>query len=70
MFEGSEAQEAASAVIDAFIYHYKSEAIPTLIGSCVAWAVMNGGADLIRGTLKSAIDLSSELEAARMESAQ
>jgi len=61
----SNAADDAVAVIDAFIQAHHAAAIPALIGAAVMWAVDNGGADVVKGSLRNAIKLADAMSAAR-----
>lgn len=52
-------------VLEDFLERHHAAAIPALIGACVMWAVDNGAADLIRSSLRNAIDLTDKVEAVR-----
>lgn len=53
----------AQDVIHDFMEEHKSAAIPTLVLTATAWAVEHGGADVMRGTLESALDMIGTLQA-------
>jgi hypothetical protein len=55
--------EAAQEAVEAFVVEHRSGAIPALIGACVMWAVMHGGADVVRGSLNRALRMADEMEA-------
>lgn len=60
-----DAADDAVAVVDAFIQAHHAAAIPALIGAAVLWAVDNGGADVVKGSLRNAIKLADTMNAAR-----
>lgn len=60
----------AEQVVEGFIQQHHAAAIPALIGACVMWAVENGGAELIKGTLGRSIELADQMEAIRREQQQ
>ena len=55
------AQNTANQVIDNMVEVYKSEAIPCLIAGCVAWAVFHGGTEIIKQSLRNAIQLADDM---------
>jgi hypothetical protein len=62
--------EDAQRVVDGFITTHRSAAIPALMATCVAWAVENGGGDLVRQTLANLTKMSVEMDAARKAAGQ
>lgn len=60
----------ATAMLDALIYAHRAAAIPAAIAACVAWAVENGAADLVKGSLSRAITLADEAAKIHQRSAQ
>lgn len=60
----------AEITLDAFIQVHRAAAIPALIGACVMWAVENGGADVMKGTLTRSIALVDEMAAIKKRTDQ
>jgi hypothetical protein len=60
----------AEQALDAFIQVHRAAAIPALVGAMCMWAVENGGADLMKGTLARAIAMVDEMAAIKKRSAQ
>lgn len=52
----------ATAMLDILIMTHRAGAIPATIAACVAWAVENGGTDLVCGTLSRAVLMAGEAE--------
>lgn len=52
----------ASAMLDVMIRGHQAAAIPAVIAACVSWAVENGGADLMQGTLSRAVAMTAEAD--------
>lgn len=63
------AVEDANVALEALIEKHRQAAIPALLGVIVDWAVQNGGADTVRGSLLRAVTLADQLEADRRRSA-
>ena len=51
----------ACETVDQFIFKHRAAAIPALIGACVEWAVRHGGADVVKGSLVSAITMADAM---------
>ncbi len=64
------AAEQAVMVVDGFVAEHRQAAIPALIGACVLWAVENGGAEVVRGSLEHAIRMSRQAEREMRKTAQ
>lgn len=58
-----EAEQALWALMET----HKSATIPAMIGACVMWAVDNGGTELIKATMRNAINMADQMEAAKKE---
>lgn len=53
----------AHELLEDFIAEYRSAAIPTLVLTAVGWACEHGGADVMRGTLRNALEMCDDMEA-------
>lgn len=57
-----EACRAAHKLVNGFVDEHGSDAVPTLVAACAAWAVATGRGNLIRTLFKVGIRDSQELE--------
>lgn len=62
--QAEDALRQARLYVTDMVQAHRAGAIPALITACVGWAIENGAADLIRGSMARAIEMSYGAEAA------
>ncbi len=62
--QANDALRQARLYVADMVAEHRAGGIPALITACVGWAIEHGAADLVRGSMARAIEMSHAAEAA------